>query len=108
MNTIPFEAQLSSITAIQPADVNNDGKMDLLLGFNQYEWMPQFSRMDGGYGGVLLNQGNRIFNFIASTNSGIQITGQTRDIKSLILNGKRSFLFLQNNSAPLVFQFDGK
>jgi hypothetical protein len=108
LDMMPLDAQLSSITAIQPADVNNDGKIDLLLGFNQYEWMPQFSRMDGGYGGVLLNQGDRIFNFITSTTSGIQITGQTRDIKSLTLNGKPSFLYLQNNSAPLIYQFAEK
>jgi hypothetical protein len=105
LQVLPFDAQLSSINAIQIADVNSDRKLDLLLGNNQYDWLPQFSRMDAGYGGVLINNGNRSFSFLPAAQSGIQIVGQTRDIKPLSILGKASFLFIQNNSAPLIYQY---
>jgi hypothetical protein len=105
LQVLPFDAQLSSINVIQIADVNSDRKLDLLLGFNQYDWLPQFSRMDAGYGGVLINTGNRSFSFLPAAQSGIQIGGQTRDIKPLSILGKASFLFIQNDSAPLIYQY---
>ncbi len=108
IQVLPFDAQVSSITAIQTTDVNGDGKVDLLLGFNQYDWLPQFSRMDAGYGGVLLNNGSRNFNFLQAEKTGIQIIGETRDIKSLQIMGKPSYLFVQNNSAPVIYQFNSK
>jgi hypothetical protein len=108
IQVLPFDAQVSSITAIQTADINADGKVDLLLGFNQYDWLPQFSRMDAGYGGVLLNNGSRNFTFLQAEQSGIQIIGETRDIKSLQIMGKPSYLFVQNNSAPIIYQFNSK
>ena len=79
-----------------------------MLGFNQYDWLPQFSRMDAGYGGVLLNNGSRNFNFLQAEKTGIQIIGETRDIKSLQIMGKPSYLFVQNNSAPVIYQFNSK
>ena len=108
MQVMPFDAQVSTITAIQTADVNNDGKLDLLLGFNQYDWLPQFSRMDAGYGGVLLNQGKRSFQFLQASQSGIQIIGETRDIKPITIQGKPSYLFVQNNSKPIIYQYNNK
>ncbi|MEY3245555.1 MAG: hypothetical protein RL253_712, partial [Bacteroidota bacterium] len=108
IQVLPFDAQVSSITAIQTTDVNGDGKVDLLLGFNQYDWLPQFSRMDAGYGGALLNNGSRNFNFLQAEKTGIQIIGETRDIKPLQIMGKPSYLFVQNNSAPVIYQFNSK
>jgi hypothetical protein len=108
VQVMPFDAQVSTITAIQTADVNNDGKLDLLLGFNQYDWLPQFSRMDAGYGGVLLNQGKRSFQFLQASQSGIQIIGETRDIKPITIQGKPSYLFVQNNSKPIIYQYNNK
>ena len=57
---------------------------------------------------VLLNNGNRNFTFLQAEKSGIQIIGETRDIKQLQIMGKPSYLFVQNNSAPIVYQFNSK
>jgi hypothetical protein len=108
IQVLPFDAQVSSITAIQATDINSDGKIDLLLGFNQYDWLPQFSRMDAGYGSVLMNNGSRNFTFLQAEQSGIQIIGETRDIKPLQIMSKPSYLFVQNNSAPVIYQFNSK
>ena len=51
-------AQLSSVNAIVLTDINNDNKPDLVLGGNMFGFPPQFGRLDGSYGHVLLNEGN--------------------------------------------------
>ena len=103
---LPFDAQVSAVTAILPKDVNADGNIDLLLGFNLYEWLPQFSRMDAGYGLLLLNKGGKKFNSLSPSASGIEIIGETRDIKPVIVSGKLNYLFVQNNSSPIFYQFN--
>jgi hypothetical protein len=101
---LPFEVQVSAVTAILPADVNQDGKMDLLFGFNLYDWLPQFSRMDAGYGLLLMNEGGRQFKALKPAASGIEIIGETRDIQPVNLMGKLHYLFVQNNDVPRLFQ----
>jgi hypothetical protein len=39
-----------------PLDINNDGYIDLVLGGNQYEFKPQFTRLDSNFGSVLLGK----------------------------------------------------
>jgi hypothetical protein len=101
---LPLDVQVSAVTAILPADVNQDGKMDLLFGFNLYDWLPQFSRMDAGYGLLLLNEGGRQFKSLKPAESGIEIVGETRDIQPVNLMGQQHYLFVQNNDVPLLFQ----
>jgi hypothetical protein len=48
------KVQFSSVNAICPLDINNDGYIDLVLGGNQYEFKPQFTRLDSNFGSVLL------------------------------------------------------
>jgi hypothetical protein len=100
---LPLDAQLSSVMAIHISDVNGDNRPDLLLGFNQYDWLPQFSRMDAGYGGVILNQGNRKLDWLPYYQSGIRIVGETRDIKSVMINGRLHYLFVQSGSRPILY-----
>jgi hypothetical protein len=45
------------VNAICPLDINNDGYIDLVLGGNQYEFKPQFTRLDSNFGSVLLGKG---------------------------------------------------
>ena len=105
---LPLNIQLSAVTAISASDVNADGRMDLLFGFNLYDWLPQFSRMDAGYGALLLNQGKRNFLSLNSQESGIEIIGETRDIQPVRINGIQQYLFVQNNEKPIVYQFNPK
>lgn len=100
---LPLDAQLSSVMAIHISDVNGDNRPDILLGFNQYDWLPQFSRMDAGYGGVILNQGNRKLDWLPYYQSGIRIVGETRDIKSVSINGRLHYLFVQSGSRPILY-----
>jgi hypothetical protein len=60
--------------------------------------------MDAGYGLLLINDGKKQFSPLAPAVSGIEVVGETRDIKSLFINGKLSYLFIQNNDRPILYQ----
>ncbi len=55
---LPQQVQLSSVNAIELADINGDNKSDMILGGNLFGFPPQFGRLDASYGHVLINEGN--------------------------------------------------
>ena len=42
---LPVMAQVSSVDAISCTDINNDGKIDLVIGGNEDNFPPQFGRL---------------------------------------------------------------
>ena len=53
IHKLPAMVQLSSVNAIRLLDVNNDHFPDLVMGGNEFGFMPQFARLDGSFGDVL-------------------------------------------------------
>jgi enediyne biosynthesis protein E4 len=100
---LPPMAQLSSVNAIKCLDINGDGFPDLVLGGNEYGFLPQFGRLDASYGDVLLNNGKGQFNWIDPKHSGLQLPGQIRDIGELDDNTNRYLLFLRNDDYPALY-----
>ena len=100
---LPDVVQFSSVNAILPTDLNNDGRIDLILGGNKFDFQPQFSRLDASYGHVLLNYNGRM-QWIEPAKSGLEIRGETRDILELNLGGVKNYLFLQNNDSAALYK----
>ncbi|MDI9365202.1 MAG: VCBS repeat-containing protein [Flavobacterium sp.] len=101
---LPMQVQLSSVNAILPIDVNNDGMIDLVMGGNRFDFLPQFSRIDASYGHVLLNKGKGNFEWVNNTKTGISINGQMRDIQAINTKKGKQILVLQNNETPLLYK----
>jgi hypothetical protein len=53
--------QLSSVNAIACTDINGDGFPDLILGGNEFGFLPQFGRLDASFGDILLGDGKGNF-----------------------------------------------
>jgi hypothetical protein len=105
---LPAMVQLSSVNAASLADVNGDGYADLVLGGNEFGFLPQFGRLDAGFGSVLLNNGKGGFDWIPPARSGLELRGQIRDIVNIPGRGKDYLLFLQNDEYPVLFEYKGK
>ncbi len=101
---LPQSVQLSSVNAIKLIDVNSDGYPDIVAAGNFFDLLPQFCRVDGSYGHVLINDKKGNFTDIPATTSGISIKGETRDIVSFKYKNAAHLLFLQNNDVPLMYQ----
>lgn len=100
---LPVMSQLSSINSILITDINNDGKPDLITGGNQFGFIPQFEKLDGNFGELLINQGKGVFNWQEPTYTGLNVQGEVKDIVELSENKKRYFLFLRNNDYPILY-----
>jgi hypothetical protein len=106
LKALPLMSQLSCINAILPIDINGDGFIDLVTGGNQFGFLPQFEKLDGSFGDVLINNGKAGFTWQENSISGLNLRAEVRDIKT-IRNSKGVFvLFLQNNNYPLMFKLN--
>jgi hypothetical protein len=101
---LPSEIQLSSMNAVAVSDVNNDNRKDLIIGGNKFGFPPQFARLDGSYGDVLINNGNGNFSAMKPKESGLQITGEVKDIKEINAKGKRFILITRNDQFPVLYK----
>ncbi|MEN9598632.1 MAG: hypothetical protein RL596_943 [Bacteroidota bacterium] len=102
-NSFPVMAQMSSLQAIQVLDVDDNGTKDIVTAGNFYDLLPQFCRVDGSYGSVLLNKGKANFTVVDQLETGLLLNSQIRDIIPIQRKDKQQLLFLQNNDFPLLF-----
>jgi hypothetical protein len=101
---LPNEVQFSSLNAMVSSDLNLDGKTDVVMGGNQYGFLPQFGRLDANYGLVLINKGNRKLEVIEDKQSGLAITGQVRDMVLFKQGSQQRVLFIRNNQVPVFMK----
>jgi len=101
---MPQMTQLSSVNAIKCLDVNGDGYEDIIAGGNEFGFLPQFGRLDASLGHVLLNNGKGQFTELRTTQSGLELRGQIRDIAELKGKDNLFLLFLQNNEYPVLYE----
>jgi hypothetical protein len=105
---LPTQVQFSSVNAIVLADVNNDGRKDIIAGGNIMGFLPQFSRVDASYGHVLINNGNHQWSYVSEMRSGIELSGEVRDIKEIRVGKKPGYLFLRNSDFPVFYSISEK
>ena len=101
---LPNEVQFSSLNAMVSTDVNADGKTDLIMGGNQFGFLPQFGRLDANYGLVLINKGKRVLEVVEDKQSGLAITGQVRDMVLFQQGTQKKVLFIRNNQVPVFMK----
>lgn len=101
---LPMELQLSSVNAIHSTDLNGDGKPDLIMGGNEYGFLPQFERLDASNGSILMNTGKGNFQLLSNDASGVDLYGQIRDIQEIKTAKGTTLLFLRNDMYPVLFR----
>lgn len=105
IKALPKEVQFSSVNTIEVADVNKDGILDLILGGNQYEFKPQYSRLDANYGSVVLGNKKGSFSWVPYAQSGFVLKGEVRQIKTIKNKNKTTaILAVINDNAPKLFK----
>ncbi len=101
---LPKEVQFSSVNTSCVMDVNKDGILDIILGGNQYEFKPQFGRLDANHGSVLLGNKKGDFSWLPYANSGFFLTGEVQKIKTIRnKNNSIAILAVLNNNTPKLY-----
>ncbi|MBC7826113.1 MAG: VCBS repeat-containing protein [Chitinophagaceae bacterium] len=103
---LPVMSQLSSVNAIHSMDINKDGYIDLILGGNQFGFLPQFERLDASFGDILLNNGKGEFIWQENIKAGLNMRGEIRDIVEIKRANDRYLLFMQNNDYPFLYKLN--
>ena len=101
---LPYWIQLSSVNAVELADVNGDRQPDLIMGGNRFIYPPQFGRLDGSYGQVMINEGKGKFRYIGNKESGLRIKGEIRAIRNVRLKGRENLIFAVNSEKPFLYR----
>lgn len=104
---LPDWVQLSCVCGITCTDLNKDGNLDLILGGNNFEFKPQYSRMDANYGSVLLGNGQADFEWQAYDKSGFFIKNEVKHIKQFKdKNGVTYIIAAINNDKPKIYKIE--
>jgi hypothetical protein len=100
---LPVMVQLSSVNAISCIDIDHDGSKDLVLGGNDFGFLPQFGRLDASTGHILLNDGKGRWTWTNTDRSGLYQPGQIRDIVVSPEKDRVYLLFLINDEIPALY-----
>ena len=104
---LPPRAQLSCVCGITCTDVNNDGNLDIIMGGNDFEFKPQYSRLDANYGNVLLGDGSNNFTWQNYDQSGLFIREEIKDIQQFKDAAGISYVFVAiNDQKPKIFEIN--
>jgi len=95
--TLPQEAQLAPIYAIEHGDFDKDGDPDLVLGGNLYRAKPEVGIYDASHGVYLENRSGKFFT--SSRVNDFYVKGEIRDIK---LIDNQIFVFRSNDSIAVL------
>lgn len=98
----PTMAQRSYIFAIEAVDLNEDGKLDLILGGNLLQAKPEVGKYDASYGDVLLGNGDGTFKFWPNADNGLKIEGDVRAFGNL---GKGRLLVVKNSAPAEIWEY---
>jgi hypothetical protein len=102
---LPTAVQLSPMYGIAVADVDGDGKTDLLMGGNFYQSKPEAGIYDASYGVLLKGDGTGHFTAVPAQQSSIQIKGAVRDIITLKAGKKKRMLYACNDSEVKCYEY---
>lgn len=104
---LPSRVQLSCVCGISAEDVNGDGNPDLIMAGNNFEFKPQFSRLDASYGNVLLGDGTMNFDWLNYSESGFFIREEVKHVKVFRdKNGQRYLVTAINDHEPRIYRLN--
>ena len=100
---LPWLAQLSPFKDAVVVNANNDKLPDILLVGNFYDNNIQMGRNDADFGTILVNEGQGKFS--CQSINGLQIKGEVRHIRKIMINGEEAFVLARNDDTVMVIKF---
>lgn len=102
VKALPRQVQFSCVNAIITEDINHDGFIDLLLGGNNFDFKPQFGRLDAGFFTFVPGSQN---GFRETVNSGINGNGAVRSLNEINIKNQKHLIIGINDEKAQVYKF---
>ena len=99
---LPMAAQISPIRSAVIADMDGDGRKDLLIAGNMYGAEVETVRYDAGMGLLLHGNANGDLDAVPATRSGISIPYDTRQLLPITVADHGLCYLAVNNDGPLL------
>ncbi len=101
---LPREAQLAPISGMSAADLNGDGRLDLLLSGNDFGAEQRMGRSDAFHGLVLLADGLGGWSAVDYARGGLALPGDSKAlVKILLADGRLAYVSGQNEGPLRAF-----
>lgn len=105
LHTLPQEAQYAPVYAIVSADINKDGKKDLLLAGNNTYTRIKFGRYTANHGVLLLGDGKGGFAYVPQAKSGLQLRANVKSMQVLGDGNKQKIIAGTNNGEAVMLNY---
>ncbi len=106
---LPYPTQFAPVYGILILDFNQDENLDLLLAGNFFGPRVKYGRYDANRGILLLGHGNGSFRPVSHSESGLNITGEVRDIINVEHpENEQLILLARNNDTLLTYKIDSE
>ncbi|QNJ98187.1 VCBS repeat-containing protein [Constantimarinum furrinae] len=102
VTALPRLAQLSSVNGIVVKDFDGDSKLDVVIAGNLFESEVETPRNDASQGLFLKGDGEGNFTVLSCLESGINASGNVKEVHMITLGSTRQIAFV-NNSDKLQF-----
>lgn len=96
-HTLPQPAQFAPIYAMTLIDYDEDGNMDVILAGNQSSIRIRMGVIDANFGQLYKNDGKGNFSYVGQPESGLRLTGDTKSLAVIRVNGQPFLLVGTNN-----------
>ncbi|MBO3700702.1 VCBS repeat-containing protein [Roseivirga sp. E12] len=107
LKELPFQAQFSSVHAIEILDVDGDNMLDVILGGNTSAPEVFSGNQDAQASLLLLGQGNGNFEVVDDLSSGLIFEGDVTSLQKIEINGQPHLFVFRNNDQALSFALNG-
>jgi len=101
---LPGFVQFSPVRDVVSADVDHDGRTDLVVAGNDYSARPSLGRYDASYGWFLYGNGEGDVVPVLPVKSGLKIAGDARKLAWIEINGQTYLLAAVNNGQLQIFR----
>ncbi len=106
LHKLPLEAQYTPVYGIAAADVNHDGKKDLVLAGNNSWTRIKFGRYNANHGMLLLGDGKGNFTYVPQWQSGLNIRGDVRNLQIIKSKKLQSIIVGINDGNALILKIN--
>lgn len=103
LHPLPEAAQMGPVYGIVARDLNNDGRIDLILTGNEFSMAPYLGRQDALNGLVLLNKDKNIFTPLSIAGAGFYTPGNGRALVEMIVQNRLTIAAGQNRDMLKLF-----
>jgi hypothetical protein len=105
---LPAYAQISMTNGLVAKDIDNDGKMDIVLAGNFYPMRVQLGPMDASMGLALKGNGSGTFTPLPYAQTGLYIPGDVRNLMEVKTGNSTLLIAAKNNEPVQVIQCNAK